>query len=158
MLILCHLCINAYSMVSLTTWDGHWTSEKIGKSITQTLPFRSEHFMEYANINYDGYVYKCTAQDYKVENALGYLNEKGDIVWHENYLKRNREKAKADFENPVCLKCNYLPLCGGPCFAKRQYMEEFGADSCPIKNTDTDIDTFIRESYHAICQKRSQHV
>jgi len=112
--------------------------------------------MEYANINYDGYVYKCTAQDYKIENALGYLNEKGDIIWHENYLKRNQKKA--DFDNPMCLKCNYLPLCGGPCFAKRQYMEKIGADSCPIKNTDTDIDTFIRESYYAICQKRSQHV
>lgn len=110
--------------------------------------------LEYANINYDGLVYKCTAQDYNKENALGYLDEKGDIVWKQ--APRQLHKDKADFENPVCLDCNYLPLCGGPCFSKRLYMEKTGDYSCPMKHVDTDLDTFIRESYRKISAMRKQ--
>ena len=37
--------------------------------------------INYANINYDGNVYKCTAQDYTSETALGFLDENGQIRW-----------------------------------------------------------------------------
>lgn len=109
----------------------------------------------YANINYDGRVYRCTAQDYKPDNSLGHINEYGDIVWKDKKLKKIDEIA--NFENPVCLDCKFLPLCGGPCFAKRLQMEQAGKYFCPMTKMDTDIDQFIIDSYDNIIEKRKKH-
>lgn len=110
----------------------------------------------YANINYDGKVYRCTAQDYKLENSLGYINENGEIIWKEEKFKKIDKTA--NFDNPVCLDCKFLPLCGGPCFTKRIQMELSGKYFCPMTKMDTDIDRFIIDSYESIIQKRKNNI
>ena len=69
-----------------------------------------------AVINFNGNVYKCTAQDFNEENKVGFLNKDGKIEWiPELIIKRF---SKATFENEMCLKCNLLPICNGFCSQK----------------------------------------
>lgn len=108
----------------------------------------------YANINYDGKVYRCTAQDYTSENVLGHLSEEGDIVWDKERTLGIGEKAF--FDNPLCLECKYLAVCGGPCFFR--WWSDFrkkNVTECPLKKikVDTDLPTFIREYYNVVRNK-----
>lgn len=102
----------------------------------------------YANINYDGNVYRCTAQDYTSENSLGYVSDEGNIVWDKN--KTEEIGVKAFFDNPLCLNCKYLAVCGGPCFSKwwSSFRKKNPTD-CYLSylKADTDLSTFIREYY-----------
>lgn len=103
----------------------------------------------YANINYDGKVYRCTARDYTSENALGYLSEEGDIVWDKERTAGIGEKAF--FDNPLCLECKYLAVCGGPCFFRWwSVFRKENVTECPLTKikVDTDLPTFIREYYN----------
>ncbi len=70
----------------------------------------------HAEINYDGKVYRCTARDYSDKYMMGELLDNGEIKWNEE--KVAKQYAKATFENDMCLKCKYLPLCMGPCSQK----------------------------------------
>lgn len=70
----------------------------------------------HAEINYDGKVYRCTARDYSDKYVMGELSDSGEIKWNEE--KMAKQYAKATFENDMCLKCKYLPLCMGPCSQK----------------------------------------
>lgn len=102
----------------------------------------------YANINYDGKIYRCTAQDYLSTEPLGYLNESGEIIWKTEEAKNFC--GNAFWNNPLCLKCDILPLCGGPCFSKWWSDFRQGAlKECPLKKVKIDqgMDTFIREFY-----------
>lgn len=104
--------------------------------------------INYAHINYDGNVYRCTANDYTVDNALGYVDDAGNIVWDE--AKTNGWSDKAFFDNPVCLSCKLLPLCGGPCFNKWWHsFRNNPLKECPLKGfkSDMDLETFVREYY-----------
>jgi len=71
----------------------------------------------YAHINYDGKVYKCTARNYEDKNLLGYINENGNMIW--NLSKISKTHFKPGYKNDVCIKCKYLPVCLGPCAQKR---------------------------------------
>ena len=104
--------------------------------------------INYAHINYDGNVYRCTANDYTADNALGYVDDAGNIVWDE--AKTNGWSDKAFFDNPVCLSCKLLPLCGGPCFNKWWHsFRNNPLKECPLKGfkSDMDLETFVREYY-----------
>lgn len=104
--------------------------------------------INYAHINYDGNVYRCTANDYTPENALGYVDENGTIVWDKKKIQGMADKAF--FDNPVCLSCKMLPLCGGPCFNKWwHYFRHNSPTECPLKGfkSDMDLQMFIREYY-----------
>lgn len=103
--------------------------------------------INYANINYDGNVYRCTARNYIPEQALGSLNSEGEIAWNKSLFEEIDEKA--NFENALCLDCNYLPLCGGPCFSKRFDNRGEKENNCYLWNVDEDLETFIREHYSA---------
>lgn len=70
----------------------------------------------YAEINYDGKVYRCTARGYEDKYVVGELKENGQIAWNEK--KMAKCIGKATFENKMCLACKYLPLCMGPCSQK----------------------------------------
>ena len=70
----------------------------------------------YANINYDGAVFKCTARDYTDSNAMGRLNADGNIAW--DVKKISKAFAVTPIENTSCMECKYLPLCGGQCIQK----------------------------------------
>jgi uncharacterized protein len=102
----------------------------------------------YININYDGRIYRCTANDYKPENSLGFLGEDGIIRWTKKEYKDIGKRAF--FDNSVCLKCSYLAICGGPCFSKWFDFKTKGLKVCPLINHHPDIDiaTFIHEYYN----------
>lgn len=62
-------------------------------------------------INYDGNIFKCTAQDFKEENSEGVLHKDGTISFNPKYYRR----MKARFANNTCLSCKIYPLCYGGC-------------------------------------------
>lgn len=71
-------------------------------------------------VNYDGMLYKCTARDFtNIAHSVGYLNDKGEPCWNDNYYKHF---LKAPFDNPTCRSCEYVPACLGVCSQK--YIEE----------------------------------
>jgi uncharacterized protein len=109
----------------------------------------------YTNINFDGKIFRCTAQDYNPQDSFGFINEDGNIVWTNDKFKSI--DGKANFENELCLNCKILPLCGGPCFNKRLYMERNNILFCPMKKSDIKIDTFIIESYKALLNKKGMN-
>ena len=102
----------------------------------------------YLHINYDGHIYRCTARDYLLKNALGHLNEKGDVEWKD---KESSEIGnQAFFDNSLCLSCKYLPICGGPCFSK--WTEVFKGRQlydCPLNKIKSDLtlSDFIKNYY-----------
>lgn len=107
----------------------------------------------YANINYDGSVYRCTAEDYKKENRLGYLNEEGVIVWEKEELMKQVNESST-FENPICLKCKNLAICGGLCYKRKVNFIRTHKHSCAKSDLDTNVDDFIKEYYQTRIKKR----
>ncbi len=72
--------------------------------------------MQQAVINYDGKVYKCTARDFATYSADGTLLESGEIDWNLHLFAKRF--GRATFDNLHCSKCNFLPVCFGPCSQK----------------------------------------
>lgn len=68
-------------------------------------------------INHDGSIFKCTAQDFKVSNSEGRLNEKGEIIYNDKYYAR----MNSIFSNAACRDCNIFPLCLGGCSQRLIY-------------------------------------
>jgi len=99
----------------------------------------------YANVNYDGNVFRCTARDYSPQNSLGYLNEKGEIIWKDEKLCNI--DSKPYFDNEMCLECKLLPICGGPCFQKTLDSMKSSNNFCSKSILDTDVETFIIQHY-----------
>ncbi len=58
-------------------------------------------------VNYNGDVYKCTAQDFISEDREGVLNENGTITYNERYHSRVISR----FSAPICQDCSILPIC-----------------------------------------------
>jgi uncharacterized protein len=106
----------------------------------------------YAHINYDGKVYKCTAQDYSDEHAIGELDSNGNIQWKKDVLEKMY--ARANFEGKKCMQCKHLPICGGPCLKQALNYKE-GADICPSVYKEMKVSTYIRESYKNFSNKIS---
>lgn len=77
-----------------------------------------------ACINYNGFVYKCNARDFKEENALGKLNAQGFIIWNE------KEKIWMDskLKNQPCKDCVLFPICAGGC--RRLTFNHIGETYC----------------------------
>ena len=110
----------------------------------------------YANINYDGKIYRCTAQDYTPNTELGYLDDNGNIIWN-NKAKGINEKPF--FDNDICLSCDLLPICGGPCFYKWwSNFKNKKVKQCPFKNkkSDVDLSTFIKEYYEGFLKRKQK--
>ena len=63
--------------------------------------------------NYD--VFKCTARDFKKHPADGFLSSTGRIHWNSTFHKR---LSKTTIERKICLECDVLPVCWGPCSQK----------------------------------------
>lgn len=77
-------------------------------------------------INYDGYLFKCTARDFNQNRSEGRLTEDGDIVWNEKYHQRMHIK----YTNKACLNCSILPICNGGCTQKK--LDAHNTDKCYI--------------------------
>ena len=107
----------------------------------------------YAHINYDGKIYKCTARDYTDEHSVGELTDNGVIKWKSDIVEKIR--AKANFENKKCMKCRLLPICGGPCLQRTiDFNKGISNNICVGKSNEVDVNTFIREYYHCVKKKQ----
>jgi len=94
-------------------------------------------------INYDGYIFKCTARDYNEKWRIGKLVENGNIEWNLDLLYKYFNKAP--FENEMCLKCKHLPLCFGPCIQKIVETPKDEIENiCLLKKSEIEVNTFIK--------------
>lgn len=84
----------------------------------------------FAHINYDGKIYKCTARNYEEKDVMGVFDENGSILWNTNKLSKTL--CTSSFDNNECLYCKYLPICLGPCSQKR--LENHKTESYCFKN------------------------
>ena len=88
-------------------------------------------------INYDGKVYKCTAQDFKSSNAEGLLQDNGSVQYNSIYQHRMKSK----YINRSCLKCKIYPICFGGC--SQHLMNEH--NDCIKNYTDNDKSNIVKE-------------
>ena len=103
----------------------------------------SDRFHHYA-INYDGKVYKCTAQDYGEDKVIGLLNSNGEISWNIKLL--SALFSHSTFDNERCLSCKSLPLCMGPCITKNYEARKNGKSiPCVFENAEYALESFIIE-------------
>lgn len=58
-------------------------------------------------INYNGDIYKCTANEFVKKHKEGVLKESGLIEYTNLY----NERLKVKYENQICLECKILPIC-----------------------------------------------
>lgn len=75
----------------------------------------SDKLHHYA-INYDGRIFKCTAQDYGDDKSIGKLNGDGTLSLKQGLL--SQLLSRATFENGRCINCKKLPLCMGRCMIR----------------------------------------
>ncbi len=68
-------------------------------------------------INYDGNIYKCTAQSFEEKVSEGSLDENGEIHYNSKYYERMNSR----YANRTCLSCKIYPLCFGGCSQKLLY-------------------------------------
>lgn len=81
---------------------------------------------------YNGTVDKC--DNYRPDNARGFINDNGDIEWNESPVFHNIDIFSSDC---VCSKCRYLPLCFGSCPVKREVsVDERGRYVCQVGNKE----------------------
>lgn len=106
----------------------------------------------YACINFDGQVYKCTARSFNEANSVGKLQEDGQIVWDEKKL--SRLYGHSPLEHSTCEQCEYLPICMGQC--PQSYMESGYTLTCVYKNGERSMKDRIVDLYKSsLKQKQS---
>ena len=64
----------------------------------------------------DGSIGKCDNDN--MDNAKGYINNQGDIVWKDTYRFYNFDHFS---ENSECTRCKHFPMCWGPCPKNSEY-------------------------------------
>lgn len=85
----------------------------------------ASHGLCYADrIHYDcifpnGHVGKC--DNHNPDDIPGILQEDGSIIWKEN-MEDYYSIHLFDERQKECRECHYLPICWGPCIAKREVM------------------------------------
>lgn len=94
-------------------------------------------------INFNGDVFKCTAQDFMYEQRAGYLNDNGEIVWENDSLEK---RMNSKFKNKSCLTCRILPICNGGCSQKALYFEN--TDYCLCNYSEDKKDKAILDIFY----------
>ena len=103
----------------------------------------SDRLHQYA-INYDGRIFKCTAQDYGDDKVIGTLNQNGSIIWKDKLL--SELFAHSTFDNDRCLKCKSLPICMGPCIIRNYEARKQSLPiPCVFENAQFSLDSYIIE-------------
>ena len=100
----------------------------------------------HTEMNYDGKIYRCTVHGYDDKYVVGELADDGHINWNGKALVQRY--GKATFENDMCLKCKYLPLCMGPC--SQSVIENEGKRlecMCPLKDCEVTPESAIISYY-----------
>ncbi len=93
-------------------------------------------------INFDGYVFKCTARNFSTENRCGMLANDGRIIWNESIESRHAIK----LSRVICRTCRLLPLCGGGCSQKS--IEYSGEDICLEGLSSEEMDNVIMQRFY----------
>jgi uncharacterized protein len=102
--------------------------------------------INHVEINYDGKVYKCTARGYDDKYVVGELSDDGRINWKDKII--SKLYASPMFENPMCIKCGYLPICAGPCPQKMmETPQEQIQRICIFKQSEQSAKDMIIHSY-----------
>lgn len=98
--------------------------------------------LNYAVINYNGFVYRCNGRNLTDKTKEGFLNDKGIIEWNQNYLASRL--GPTTFENEMCLNCKMLPQCMGPCSQKCiEHNWKDLKEVCALKSIDMSLDEYI---------------
>ncbi len=105
----------------------------------------------YACINWDGNIFKCTARSFNEENSVGKLQEDGQIVWYEK--KISRLYGYSPLEHPTCEQCEYLPICMGQC--PQNYMESEHTMECVYEKKERNINDRIIDLYKSSLKKKN---
>lgn len=98
-------------------------------------------------ISYDGIVYKCSGRDFTPEHQDGLLSSNGTIQWDSQKL--NKRLSIVTYDNGMCRKCKFLPLCWGPCCQKQ--LETTPDDFkrfCQKQNMELSIADYIRYRFN----------
>ncbi len=109
-----------------------------------TSPCYADLFYQ-ATINYNGYVYKCTARDFNLENSLGKLLDNGIIEW--DIEKRLNYHSKSITKK--CNDCTLLPACSGMCI---QSCSENSELFCKFEFSKFTKEDFIVYNFNKIYQ------
>lgn len=96
-----------------------------------------------AVISHDGRVYKCTGRDFTEDLSEGILLENGKIQWDEKKL--NKRMSIMTFEAERCQKCQFLPLCWGPCNQKILEAKKQGriVKNCALDSIELSMNDYI---------------
>lgn len=97
----------------------------------------------FACINYDGKVYKCTACSFTDEECVGKMENDGTILWNEARI--SRLYGFSPLEDKKCKECKYLPICMGPC--PKHYMNNGYKVECVLDNSERRIEDRIVDLY-----------
>lgn len=102
-----------------------------------------------ATINYNGLVYKCTAIDFKSDNAEGKLKDDGTIEWNNRCSRRMEYR----FGNSNCHSCKIFPICHGGC---SQVMMDGGNinSACLLGYSEDDKNDIIKKRIEYILENR----
>ncbi|MDE5711151.1 MAG: SPASM domain-containing protein [Bacteroides sp.] len=98
-------------------------------------------------ISYDGAVYKCSGRDFTTEHQDGVLSPDGNIHW--NQPKLDKRLSIVTYDNDLCRKCKFLPLCWGPCCQKQ--LETTPNDFrrfCQKQNMELNIADYMRYRFN----------
>lgn len=98
-------------------------------------------------ISYDGAVYKCSSRDFTTEHQDGVLSPAGNIHW--NQPKLDKRLSIVTYDNDLCRKCKFLPLCWGPCCQKQ--LETTPNDFrrfCQKQNMELNIADYMRYRFN----------
>lgn len=84
------------------------------------------------------------------------LNYDGLIDWDEKRL--SRQYSKSTFDNSMCIKCVYLPLCWGPCPQKLiDTKEEDLSSICFLSSFEYPVSKLIIDKYeNTLINKQTQ--
>lgn len=101
-------------------------------------------------VNYDGYIYKCTAREFVPELAEGTIDEEGNISYNNRYSRRMSLR----FGNNVCRQCNIYPICHGGCTQDK--LENGGQEKCLRQYSDEKRKEIIEERLQYLISNRKK--
>ena len=105
----------------------------------------------FACINFDGKVYKCTACSFTEKDCFGELMDNGEIYW--NVSRISKLYGYSPLENPQCMECKHLPICLGPC--PKHYMNNNHNVDCVFDSLEREPEQRIIDFYEESLQYKN---
>lgn len=95
-------------------------------------------------INYNGDLFKCTANDFTQKDSEGFLENDGTLNYNDKYTNRMQQK----FTSKACRKCVIFPICVGGC--SQNYLYSSSHDKCVKNITPLIIENVIKKRIRRI--------